>query len=212
MTDLTHPTHTPYAGLRSPVLWLILPLWFLTSWTLVQRGAFVTEGAALPFALALAAMLPPAVYLLAYATLPALRSWVASLDLGLVIGAQTFRVVGVVFLILWGLGHLPTVFALTAGLGDIAVGCLALIATLAVLRQAAGWQSTARTLVAVGLLDFVAAFATGILSGEGYPLLLAGEAPPALIQQVPLALIPTFGVPLFMILHLMAWQKLGLQR
>ncbi len=208
MTDLPHPTPTPLAGLQSPVLWTLLPLWFLTSWTLIQRGAFTTEGAALPFALASAAMLPPLVYLAAYSLLPSLRAWVASLDLALVIGAQTFRVVGAVFLMLWGLGQLPTVFALTAGLGDIAVGAFALVATLAVLRRAAGWQSRARTLVVVGLLDFIAAFATGILSGEGYPLLLAGEAPPVLIQQLPLALIPTFGVPLFIILHLIAWQKL----
>lgn len=208
MTDLTHPAPSPRAGLRSPVLWAILPLWFLTSWGLIQRGAFVTEGAALPFALAGAAMVPPLIYLAAYSALPGLRAWVASLDLALVMGAQTFRVVGVVFLMLWGLGQLPTVFALTAGLGDIAVGAFALIATLAVLRRTAGWQSQGRTLVVIGLLDFVAAFATGILSGDGYPLLLAGEAPLVLVQQLPVALIPTFGVPLFIILHLIAWQKL----
>jgi hypothetical protein len=37
---------------------------------------------------------------------------------------------------------------------------------------------------------------------------LPGEAPPQLMQALPMAMIPVFGVPLFIILHLMSWQKL----
>jgi spore maturation protein SpmB len=83
---------------------------------------------------------------------------------------------------------------------------------LAVERKAAGWEGQARALVVVGMLDFVAAFGTAILSGQGFPLLLPGEVAPVLMQQLPMAMIPAFGVPLFIILHLMAWQKLPPRR
>jgi len=55
----------------------------------------------------------------------------------------------------------------TAGLGDIAVGVLALSALLAVDRRMAGWQGKVRMLVCVGLLDFAGVFGTAIVSGEG---------------------------------------------
>src|SRR6202044_706164 len=40
---------------------------------------------------------------------------------------HTFRVAGVAFLITMALGHLPALFALPAGLGDIATGFAALV-------------------------------------------------------------------------------------
>jgi hypothetical protein len=208
MTDHSYPSTTPSAGLRHPLVWALLSIWFLAIVAAAGQGVFMTTGAAVPFPLALAAVLPPALYLLVYRTTPALRGWVAGLDLTWIVGAQTFRVIGAVFLMLWGLGQLPTVFALTAGLGDIAVGLLALTVVLAVERRTSGWEGRVRLLVVVGMLDFVAAFGTAILSGEGFPLRLAGEAPPLLMQQLPMALIPAFGVPLFIILHLISWQKL----
>jgi len=39
-------------------------------------------------------------------------------------------------------------------------------------------------------------------------LRLAGEAPPLSMQQLPLAMIPAFGGPPFITLHLISWQKL----
>jgi hypothetical protein len=208
MTNPSYPTAAPASGLRHPLVWVILPIWFLGIMALVHQGLFMTNGRGVPFPLAMAAVIPPLIYLLAYQSFGGMRVWVAELDLAWVVGAQTWRVIGVVFLMLWGLGELPTVFALTAGLGDLAVGVFALTVVLAVTRKADGWQSKARVLFVVGMADFVAAFGTAILSGEGFPLRLAGEAPPLLMQQLPMAMIPAFGVPLFIILHLIAWQKL----
>jgi hypothetical protein len=208
MTDhsLTLPSMT--SPLRHPLLWIILALWFAGIMTATHGGIFLTFGRGVPFPLALAAVAPPLIYLLAYRTFPGLRAWVATLDLAWVVGAQTWRVIGVVFLMLWGLGELPSIFALTAGLGDLSVGVFALTVVLSVERQSAGWQTRARTLIYVGMADFVAAFGTAILSGNGFPLRLAGEPLPLLMQALPMAMIPAFGVPLFIILHLISWQKL----
>lgn len=203
--SLTPSRSTP---LRSPVLWGILALWFLAMMTMVQRGAFASDAAAVPFPLAAAAAIPPLVYLLAYRRLARLRSWVATLDLAWIVGAQAWRVIGIVFLFFWAAGDLPTVFALTAGLGDVAVGAFALTAALAVAARAAGWHGKVRLLVIVGMADFAAAFGTAILSGEGFALNLLGEDAPQLMLQSPLTMIPAFAVPLFIILHIIAWQKL----
>lgn len=202
---MTSPTSNP---LRSPVLWGLLILWFLGILTLVRSGAFVGDATSVPAPLAVAAAIPPLLYLLAYRSLAPLRAWVARLDLAWVVGAQTWRVVGIAFLFAWAAGDLPSVFALTAGLGDIAVGVFALTVVLAVATHAAGWQGKVRLLVIVGMADFAAAFGTAILSGEGFPLYSVSEGAPRLMLQSPLTMIPAFGVPLFIILHLISWQKL----
>jgi hypothetical protein len=207
MTAYTLAT-TPSSPLRSPVLWGVLTLWFLAIMTLVQRGAFVGDVAAVPVPLAAAAAIPPLIYLLAYRAFAPLRAWVAALDLAWIVGAQTWRVIGIVFLFTWAAGDLPTIFALTAGLGDLAVGDFALTVVLAVTARTAGWQGKVRLLVIVGMADFAAAFGTAILSGVGFPLYIASEGAPQLMLQSPLTMIPAFGVPLFIILHLISWQKL----
>lgn len=194
--------------LRSPVLWSILILWFLGILTMIRRGAFIGDVAAAPVPLAAAAVIPPLIYLLAYRSLAPLRSWVARLDLAWIVGAQTWRVVGIAFLFAWAAGDLPTIFALTAGLGDLAVGIFALTVVLAVTARTVGWQGKVRMLVIVGMADFAAAFGTAILSGVGFPLYSAAEGAPQLMLQSPLTMIPAYGVPLFMILHLISWQKL----
>ncbi len=208
MTDQSLAFSLPGAALRHPLLFIILAAWFAAIVALTHSGIFLTYSQSVPFPLAMAAITPPLIYLLAYRGLPSLRAWVATLDLAWVVGAQTWRVIGVVFLMLWGLGDLPSVFALTAGLGDLAVGVFALSVVLAIERRSAGWQARTRTLIYVGMADFVAAFGTAILSGDGFPLRLAGEALPLLMQSLPMAMIPAFGVPLFIILHIISWQKL----
>jgi hypothetical protein len=137
-----------------------------------------------------------------------LRVWVAGLDLAWLVGLQTFRVIGIVFLFVWALGHLPAVFALVAGLGDIAVGIAALSVVLAILRQSHGWQGRVKALTFFGILDFVGAFGAAVLSGAGRPLQFEGQPLPVALQQWPLGMVPGFLVPLFIILHLMAWQRL----
>jgi hypothetical protein len=197
---------------QTPVVWVILGVWAATIVMLARTGILQAPPGALPIPVAVAVMVPPLLYLAAYRALPGVRAWVLNLDLAWVVGGQCFRVIGVTFLFLWALGQLPTIFALVAGLGDAAVGLSALGVTLATLRRTAGWQRRARVLTLFGLLDFVAAFGTATLTGQGFPLQFPGEPLPALMQVWPLAMVPGFLVPNFIILHLMAWQKLAAQR
>jgi len=112
---------------------------------------------------------------------------------------HTPRVAGVTFLLYLALGHLPALFALPAGLGDIAAG----IAAPLVARRLA--QGTGRRAAlwfnAFGMTDLVMALALGALTGFQLLNVTPSSAP---ITELPLALIPTATVPLFFALHITA--------
>jgi hypothetical protein len=113
------------------------------------------------------------------------------------------RVAGVTFLLYLALGHLPALFALPAGLGDIAAG----IAAPLVARRLA--QGTGRRaglwFNAFGMTDLVVALTLGALTGFHLLNVTPSSAP---ITELPLALIPTATVPLFFALHITAVSKL----
>jgi hypothetical protein len=109
---------------------------------------------------------------------------------------HTFRVAGVAFLITMALGHLPALFALPAGLGDIATGVAALLIAPR-LAQGTG-RRAARWLNAFGLTDLVVALTLGALTAYQ---LVSVSPPGSAISLLPLALVPTAEVPLLMTLH-----------
>lgn len=196
---------------RSVLPWLALGA-VLLGWgaiivTLAEAGAFRQAPGLPPFRLGAAIVVPVLAGVLLRTLVPAVRAWTDSWDLATIVALQHFRVIGVVFLFVWWIGTLPTVFAWVAGLGDIAVGILAIPVTLAVARQREGWQDGVRRLTFFGILDFVVVLVTASLSGEGNLLNLPGEPVPATMQVLPMALIPGYLVPIFILLLLLQWQR-----
>ena len=107
------------------------------------------------------------------------------------------RVAGVAFLLYLAFGHLPALFALPAGLGDIATG---IAAPLVALRLAQGTGRRAGLWFnAFGMTDLVVALTLGALTGFGLLNITPSSAP---ITELPLALIPTATVPLLFALHI----------
>jgi hypothetical protein len=111
---------------------------------------------------------------------------------------HSFRVAGgVAFLVTMALGHLPALFALPAGLGDIAAGIAApMVARMLAHgtgRRAALWFN------AFGMTDLVVALTLGALTGFQLLNVTPTGAP---ISELPLALIPTAVVPLLLALHI----------
>jgi hypothetical protein len=111
---------------------------------------------------------------------------------------HSFRAGGIVFVIAMLLGKLPALFAVPAGFGDIAVG----MATLWVARNVRE-GSPAKPFVwftVLGIADLVSALTLGALTGF---LQIVHVNPPATLNAgVPLAIIPTVGVPLLLAMHL----------
>jgi hypothetical protein len=110
---------------------------------------------------------------------------------------HSFRAIeGSAFLILMGLGHLPALFALPAGLGDIAAGIAAPLVASRLARG--GGRRAARWHGAFGMTDLVVALTLGTLTG----FQLVNVTPSgSLISELPIALIPTAAVPLLFALH-----------
>ena len=115
---------------------------------------------------------------------------------------HTLRVVGVLFLIVMALGHLPAVFALPAGLGDIAIGVSAPFVARR-LARGTGRAGAVRFNV-LGILDLVVAVSIAFLLFE-FVEVTPSTAP---LRLLPLALIPTTAVPLAVALHIVSLRRL----
>jgi hypothetical protein len=178
--------------------------WLALVVVLGARGAFVAPQGAPPLGLLIGLLAPLGLFLIGYRTVPALREFILSADLRVIVGLQAWRWAGFGFLSLYFYKVLPGLFAWPAGLGDMAIGVTAPLVLAALLRRpgfAAGRSFVAWNLS--GILDLVVAVSIGAL----VPLLAPnfyGTVSTAPMSQLPLALIPTFLVPSFLMLHLSA--------
>ena len=109
---------------------------------------------------------------------------------------HTPRVAGVAFLLYLALGQLPALFALPAGLGDIAAGVAAPLVARWLARgtgrRAALWYNV------YGLIDLATGVTLGALTSYGLLDVVPSTAP---ISELPLVLVPTVTVPLLLALH-----------
>jgi hypothetical protein len=115
---------------------------------------------------------------------------------------HSLRVVGVSFLIVMALGHLPAAFAMSAGLGDIAIGVAAPFVALQLARGTG--RAGAVLFNALGMLDLVVAGTLGFLLFR----LIEVTPSTAPLFVLPLALIPTVAVPLALTLHIVSLRRL----
>jgi hypothetical protein len=114
-----------------------------------------------------------------------------------------------IFLLMYAQGRMPAAFALPAGAGDVAAGALAPIVAVAYARGIAGREFLVVGWNLLGLLDLTNGIATGFLTSPSPPQVLSLDAPNLLIGEYPLVLVPVFGVPLAVLLHVASLVKLG---
>jgi hypothetical protein len=185
---------------------LVLAAWFFLALWLGVTGKLVTTGG-LPIGLGAAVVLPLIVFALDGRVGHPLFGGLMRLDLPALIGAQIFRVVGVLLFIAWMGGTLPAGFALPAAIGDVAIGLTAPFVAAAVARGRS--RGVAWLWNVLGVADLVIAVTAGVLHG-GPPLgLLAGSLTTNAVAHYPLSLIPTFGVPLALLLHVRTFRALA---
>jgi hypothetical protein len=109
-------------------------------------------------------------------------------------------------LALLSIDTLPALFALPAGLGDVAVGLAAPFVLMAVIHKRAGWQRRVFWLNVSGLLDFGVTVWSGLFAAQ--ILLESGAAQNNLMAELPMSLIPAAIVPIFIILHIISFVQL----
>jgi hypothetical protein len=130
-----------------------------------------------------------------------IASLVSAIPLPWIVAAQIYRVGGGIFLVLWADGRLPWQFALPAGIGDVTTGCSAVVVATLLAQNAAGARGAAYAWCLFGIADLVVAITMGAMTSPGRPHLFALEAPNLLISSYPLVMVPTFAVPLALMLH-----------
>jgi hypothetical protein len=145
---------------------------------------------------------------------PAFRAALAAASLPAIHGIQLYRILGATFLVLLAQRQLPAHFALPAGWGDIAVGLTGPLVALALARRITGARGLAAGFNVFGLVDLVVA--VGMATGYLAPLLapdLGSPVPPAAAMGVfPLVLVPTFAVPVSIMLHSLGLFRLAGER
>lgn len=196
-------------GIRRVVLWsavaVFLIVWLSAAWTLSARGAFASSSNTGVTAAGTHIVLP--IILVAVSALIILTrsgAMIAVVDaspLWWLVALQAYRITGFVFLKLWANKFLPGYFALPAGIGDTLTGIFAIGAAIALSRQLPWARRFAYAVNIFGLLDLINAVSMGVLTAAKSP---SGMSP---MLVYPLSIVPTFGVPLALIVHCLSiWQ------
>jgi hypothetical protein len=133
----------------------------------------------------------------AWAISPRVRAWVRAMPLAALVGIHLIRFVGAWFIVLYRRGELPFAFAVPGGWGDI----LAAATAAALLLGAIPVRTQARRRIlwawnALALLDIL------YVVGTAARLYLADPQQLAPLTGMPLALLPTYFVPLIVLSHL----------
>lgn len=194
---------SPLGGARLSTI-VVLSVWFALVVSLALAGAFVGLPRTPPIAVGIGVGAPLLLFFTWLRLSPSFREFVLSLDLRLVASMQGWRWAGFGFLALYAHNVLPAVFALPAGLGDMAVGITAPWMVLGLIRQP-GFAASSKFVRwnVLGIVDLVVAVSIATLSATlatGTP----GEISAAPMATLPLVLIPTFLVPLFLMMHVAA--------
>jgi hypothetical protein len=173
----------------------LIVAWFMFCLLASGMKIFSLNPSRPPILLGLAALTPIIVFAVWSAASERFRQFTQSLNPRLLTMVQSWRIAGYVFLVLYQYRILPGAFALPAGWGDVAIGLTAPLVAMTLAKPEHNksfilWQ-------VLGISDLVIAVAMGTTSRLISPHGIATSAMTAL----PLSLIPTFAVPLFMILH-----------
>jgi len=179
--------------------WRIGSAVFLAAWLigivlLAADNVFRADVPRIPLAL-LATLAVGYLFLLARP----FRDIIANIPQHWLIGIQTFRVLGGVFLIRYFEGQLPGVFAIPAGVGDVATGILAPFVAYWWYAGKSYARGAAIAWNLFGMADLVNAVVLGALTGGGGGGIV-----------FPIVLIPIYAVPRAFLVH--SYSLLGLLR
>jgi hypothetical protein len=190
---------------RNAEHWLIA---VLIGWLLFTAVATVPRLGPLPGALF--GILLPVVLVTCFITLvPSVRSVIMQANVPLLVALHTTRVAGGLFIPLQAAGRLSDPFATIAGWGDLLAATLAIPAAIIAWRARPGWEKWVLGWNMIGFLDFLSAVTLGVLSQPGSPLRIFIDMPStALLSELPWRFIPSYFVPLYLMIHVALFVRL----
>ena len=179
--------------------------------TVGATGGFARSGP--PLLLGVFAVLPVAGFAAAYRLNAGLRAFALRVPLWMVTAAHAMRwPTGLIFMTEVLRGSLPPAFGWPAGVGDLAAGVASLPLAVVLFRRRRGDRNRLhRRYLAwntFGLVDLLQAMVTGLLYSVSTVGVLAGPGSNSrAILLFPLCLIPTFFVPVLIVLHLLGFRR-----
>lgn len=187
----------------------VVLVWFILALSASIQGIFLPAAGTPPVLFGLAVGVSIIAFATGYLFSGAFRRFVGSIvgDSWAITALQTYRALGIAFVVLVSRNALPALFGLPAGWGDTLIGVTAAAVALA---WSSGSSSGKAIFVAwniLGMLDLVVAVSLGTLA----PILQPHGISTASLTIFPLSLIPTFAVPISFMLHIAGlgqfWQE-----
>ncbi len=182
--------------------------WFMLAFLGGIAGIFYQPGAP-PFTVGLFLVVPLIAFTSAYAIGPRVRQVADSIPLWVITISHVWRFVGAGFVVGAIAGVLPAEFGYPEGLGDVIAAVFCLPLAFAMRRQDLS-SRLRRAFIAwniFGLLDLLSAITLGVLYSPSSFGVLRTAASTQIMVTFPVSLIPTFFVPLFILLHLLALKR-----
>jgi hypothetical protein len=173
----------------------LIAVWFLFALSASALHLLRNNSDRISFTVALAGLTPIVVFSVWFATSVKFRQFALSLSPRTLTFAQSWRILGSVFVLLQAHSALPASFALLAGYGDMAIGVTASLVAAKLANPSHRnsfllWQT-------LGIADLLMAVSLGTMARVLGPHNISMAA----MTVLPLSLVPTFIVPLLLIFH-----------
>jgi hypothetical protein len=187
------------------VLVSFLGLWFVAAFIGGLLGIFYQPGEP-PLFVGIFLLIPIIGFTLTYRICPLVQQALKAIPLWLITLAHVWRFVGLGFVAGAIAGLLPGQFGYPEGLGDVIAAALCLPLASAIRRQSHSPRLRAAFIAwnIFGLIDLLSAISLGILYSPSTFGLLRKDISTGLLTTFPINLIPTFFLPLFILLHVLA--------
>lgn len=190
------------------MVYVIVGFWFIAALVGGAMNLFNKPDAP-PFSLGAFLLIPIGGFVLAYASSARLRHALDQIPLWLITISHVWRFVGIGFVIGTVIDVLPPQFGYPEGLGD-AIAALFCVPLALAMRHNVHSPTLRMAFVAwnvFGLIDLVSAISMGILYSNGPAGVLRTDLSTAPMVTFPVSMIPTFFVPLFILLHLLSLKR-----
>jgi len=193
--------------MRAAISWAV-GLWFVAALIGGMMNIFYQPGVP-PLMVGLFVLIPILGFVFAYRESARVRLTLDALPLWGITLAHIWRFVGLGFVLGAVMETLPVQFGYPEGLGDVITALFAVPLALA-LRDGGLTRNLRNVFVAwniFGLVDLLSAITLGVLySPSSFGILRTGIST-GLMTRFPVSLIPTFFLPLFILLHLLALKR-----
>jgi|GEM_PF-1157744 len=187
----------------------IITIWLTLVISLGLNNAYTTMPNQAPVTLIVSFISTYLLFTIVYTGFPAVREYLLGLDMRFLIMLNSWRMIGIGFIMLNMFGHLPALFAYIAGVGDALTAVAAVFLAFNLMKRKEGIpKRTIWRWNAFGLIDFILAVTIGILTRSDALLMQSNGINSDMMVAFPMVIIPGFLVQLLSLTHIIIFLQL----